>query len=222
MRVLTKDPNRFVIVDEVLDKDTFEKFWKWFEGQDFSCPHLGGWQKVWRLADGMPYGSHPYYHSKAPFNNELDAVYQNILFLARENQDVCGEEGKDWDEIVVRPYIYTAGCRLSWHNDPGYASACIFYPHKIWHAHWGGELFIALTPPSIAQADIKSTVNEITREWYSDFLNKYGLGTYVAPIPNRAVFTKGDVWHAINRVDQTAGDNIRCSVVCFFKKGKEK
>ena len=63
--------------------------------------------------------------------------------------------------------------------------------------------------------------NQINRNGGTKLLNHYGMGLYVSPLPNRIVFTKGKTWHCINRVDQSAGDNVRCSVVAFFLKEKK-
>ena len=60
----------------------------------------------------------------------------------------------------------------------------------------------------------------MTREFVSPILDEFGMGTYISPLPNRMAFTSGSVWHNISRVDQAAGDNVRCSVVAFFMKDK--
>lgn len=214
MRLTSKETD-FAVLDEVFEKDVFERFWAWFNHQNYAYRSITGWQKVWRINDGEVLGSNSYYHTKAPFGNEMDLLHQTIIYLAREHlKDIVGEEGKDWKEVNLMPYLYPVGTKLSWHDDYGYSGACIFYPHPKWDAHWGGELFVAKTPP-----DYKASGGDLlTRSQNSDMLNVYGMGVYIAPVPNRLVFTRGGVWHNINRVDQAAGDNIRCSVVAFFMK----
>ncbi len=78
-------------------------------------------------------------------------------------------------------------------------------------------MFIAKTlDNSIAGND------DITKRYYDPILNHFGMGIYISPLPNRAVFTRGQIWHSINRVDPNAGDHARCSIVAFFMKEKHK
>jgi hypothetical protein len=66
-------------------------------------------------------------------------------------------------------------------------------------------------------------VTGVDRRHFEDYCavtDNTGMGLYTAPSPNRLVFLKGGSWHQINRVDQNAGDHMRCSVVGFFTKEK--
>lgn len=220
MKLTTKD-SQLAVLDEVFSPETFKQFWSYFNNLDFAYRSMNGWQKVWRINDGQILASSPFYHSKAPFNNPMDWIDQTVTALAKEHlQDIVGKEGEDWYDILYTPYIYPAGTKISWHDDYGYTGACIFYPHQEWNPHWGGELCVARTPlPQEVQAG-KVSEDFMTREYVAPLLNAYGMGIYVSPLPNRMAFTSGSVWHSINRVDQSAGDNVRCSVVAFFlKKG---
>jgi hypothetical protein len=78
---------------------------------------------------------------------------------------------------------------------------------------------VAKTPPP-EQVSSNIPEDQMTREYVAPLINAYGMGVYASPLPNRMVFTKGSAWHSINRVDQAAGDNVRCSVVAFFLKEK--
>lgn len=158
-----------------------------------------------------------YKRSKAPFNCEMDWLHQIVYSFAQKLENVIGKEGEDWQDISFTPYLYPPGTKISWHNDGDFSGACIFYIHPDWNVHWGGELLIAKTPKD----KVPDQTDYMSRKDHSAFLNHYGLGHYITPLPNRLVFTKGDLWHCINRVDQAAGDNIRCSVVAFFKKIKD-
>lgn len=217
MKLTSKEAN-FAVVDEVFAQENFDAIWRWFNNSDFAYRSSGGWQKVWKLTDGQILSGPPYYHAKAPFNCEMDWIHQTILGMARQHfQDIVGVEGKDWYDISLTPYIYPPGTKISWHDDYGYSGACIFYPHKEWSTHWGGELFVAKTPkpeeiPGFQVTDV------VDRQYQSTLLNYYGMGVYLSPLPNRMVFTSGKTWHSINRVDTTAGDHCRCSVVAFFHR----
>ena len=217
MKLTTQDDN-LAVVDEVLSPEAFTNFWNYFNRMDFAYRSMTGWQKVWRINDGQILAGPPYYNSQGPFDDQMEWVRQNVSWLAKEHfEKIVGKEGEDWNEILFTPYIYPAGTKISWHNDHGYTGACIFYPHEKWNPHWGGELMVAKTLHGV-NGDPDNDL--ITREFVAPILDAIGMGVYVAPLPNRMVFTSGSVWHGINRVDQAAGDNARCSVVAFFMKDK--
>jgi len=219
MRLLVKD-SQLSVVDEVFENNVFYNFWNYFNSLEFAYRSVSGWQKVWRINDGQILSGISYYHSQSPFNSSIDWIDQVVTSLAKKNfEDIVGKEGEDWNEIMYTPYIYPAGTKISWHDDGCYTGACIFYPHLEWSPNWGGELFVAKTPPP-QECEFKGSMDMINRDFVSPLLNKYGMGTYVSPLPNRMVFTSGSVWHSINRVDQAAGDKVRCSIVAFFMKDK--
>jgi Rps23 Pro-64 3,4-dihydroxylase Tpa1-like proline 4-hydroxylase len=210
---LVHSDSNYAIIDDLLPQDVFWSFWQYFNQLSFqNCSHEQ-WLKVWKLSDGVVYRSPTFYNSKAPFGNLMDLLQQRVTWLAPNFKDLIGQQEKDWDEIQFTPYLYPAGTKISWHNDIGYTGACIFYAHPQWSAHWGGELQIAKT-----NNEEYVSSDSFSREEHSSFLNSYGFGTYIVPKPNRLVFTKGSCWHSINRVDSTAGDHVRCSVVGFFTK----
>src|SRR5690606_9772217 len=135
-RVISND--RFVVYDDVLPQDQFFELWNYVQNEKFVIPHMSGWQKVWRLNDGHPYGSMSYKHSDAPFNIPLDIFHELCLKMAETNSEFL----EDWDEITMRTYLYPRDTKLSWHNDTGYAGAIVYYAHPYWGSTWGGELFI--------------------------------------------------------------------------------
>lgn len=223
MRLTAKD-SHMAVVDEVFEPDVFKQFWAYFNSLSFAYRSMTGWQKVWRINDGQILASSPFYASKAPFNSPMDWLHQTVSAMATQHlEEVVGKQGVDWHDILLTPYIYPCGTKISWHDDYGYTGACIFYPHTTWNPHWGGELMLAKTPPPEQLKDIVQRGNEemMVRDFVAPVLNTYGMGVYVAPLPNRMVFTSGASWHGINRVDQAAGDNVRCSVVAFFLKEKQ-
>lgn len=221
MKLILKDSD-MAIVDHIFEPEVFKKFWAYFNQLDFAYRSMTGWCKVWRINDGQVLAGAPHYHKRAPFNTPLDWLHKTILALVDNYvSDIVGKEGEDWNDILLTPYIYPAGTKISWHDDFSYSGACIFYPHLEWNQHWGGELLVAKGPPKEEYAKIKEETKDfenMTRDYVLPVLNYYGMGRYVAPLPNRMVFTKGEVWHAINRVDQAAGDHMRCSIVAFFTK----
>jgi len=207
------------IFDEVFEPDTFRHFVHFFNNLDFAYRNANKWFKVWRASDGHIIAGQDVFHSDAPFNSPYDWLHHQVYNLAKSYlEDICGVEGKDWQQIVYTPYIYPAGTKISWHDDYGYAAACIFYCHKEWSPNWGGELMVAKTPPYDEVVDKNELDDQIIRSYVPKVINHDGYGHYINPLPNRMVFTKGGTWHSINRVDKSAGDNTRNSVVAFFKK----
>ncbi|RTK97717.1 MAG: hypothetical protein EKK64_00445 [Neisseriaceae bacterium] len=220
MKLVAKD-SYYAVIDDVLPKEQFDLFWKYFNSSDYAYRSMTGWQKVWRITDGQVLAGPPSYHSQAPFNNPMDVLHQSAIALAKQHfEEIVGKEDEDWKEFFLTPYIYPAGTKISWHDDYGYTGACIYYTHPEWGANWGGELFIAKTPSAQEIQESNIAPDNITREFIDPLLNHYGMGMYFTPKPNRMIFTSGKVWHAINRVDQSAGDHARCSVVGFFSKEK--
>lgn len=221
MKLTAKDDS-VAVLDEVFEPHVFSKFCNYFNSLDFAYRSMTGWVKVWKISDGQVLAGVPSYHSKSPFNCPLDWLHQTVTQLARQHfEDLVGKEGEDWKDIIFTPYVYPSGTKISWHDDECYTGACIFYPHPKWDPHWGGELMVAKVPPKEQIRGIGDyEPNVFTREYVTPVLNAQGFGLYFSPLPNRLIFTHGDTWHCINRVDQTAGDNVRCSVVAFFMKEK--
>lgn len=210
--------DKFAIFDDVFKQDLFDTFVRHFCEIDF-VKHNQNLIKVWKISDGEIFGGESHSSKKFPFNSPLDFVHNTVYYLAKNNiQDLVGKEGEEWTEIIYRPYIYPVGTKISWHNDSGYTAACIFYCHREWSPFWGGELMIANTPNSEQYPELKSSPDDLfSKDYTKPFLNYFGFGQYITPIPNRMVFTKGGVWHGINRVDVAAGENLRFSIVAFFK-----
>jgi hypothetical protein len=218
---LVSKSDEHAVLDNVFEKDIFEKFHYYFNSLDFAYRSMTGWQKVWRISDGLVLAGAPFYASKHPYNCMMDSIIRVIGNLAEQHfANVVGKKEEDWNEYFLTPYIYPAGTKISWHNDFTYSGAAIFYTHKFWNPNWGGELFLAKTSQRTEEAN--PIRDSIDRDSLVPLLNEYGMGSYFSPLPNRLIFTKGKVWHSINRVDSTAGDAVRSSIVAFFVKGKKE
>lgn len=199
----------FAVYDDVLEQPQFEALWVAVQQEEYLMPHVSGWTKVWRLTDGTCIGGKNYEAAGCPYGNYVDLM--NVMFtnVATAHPGLV----PSWASLTIRPYLYPRGTKLSWHNDLGYSGAAIFYVHPEWGSTWGGELFIAKTPP-----DDKYVPPHLDHRQEDAFLATYGVGTYITCKPNRLVLTRAGVWHAINRVDADAGDHCRASVVGFFKE----
>lgn len=213
--ILTAKDVQFAIVDETLDSDSFKNFWNYFGQLDFVYRSMTGWQKFWKINDGQILSSASY--NSTNLEAPLNAIHQGVSALAEQHlESIVGKKGEAWNEIVYTPFIYPVGSKTSWNNNYDCAASCIFYVHQEWNPHWGGELFIAKTPPK--EEIVTTTPNSITREYVSPLLDSYGMGIYISPLPNRMVFLKGSVWNFMNRIDQSAGDKVHCSIVAHFLK----
>lgn len=225
MQVTSTDNKDYAVLDGVLEGNMFKEFHSFFHNDlDFAYRALTGWQKVWKISDGLILSGPPFYNSKSPHNNMMDTIGQIVSALAEQHfSNIVGKKGVDWDDFFMTPYIYPMGTKISWHNDYSYSGAAIFYSHNFWGNGWGGELFLAKTRreyPSVEDSEKDKFSNSIlkNRVGLNSFLNEVGMGTYISPLPNRMVLTRGSVWHSINRVDPSAGDAMRSSVVAFFVK----
>jgi len=206
------ESSKFAIYDEIFGDETFKQIWHYVQNEKYTCPHLYEWMKIWRLTDSSPMGGPNHRCSERPFNNVLDTVTDQIVAGANMHSSLLGE----WNEMHIRCYLYPRGTKLSWHNDHDYNGACVFYAHPQWASTWGGELMISEMPKELPPSPEPSS--HLDHRWEDAVLEAYGMGTYITAKPNRMVFTSGSVWHAINRIDEDAGDHVRCAIVCFFQK----
>lgn len=211
---LTAQDSRYVVFDDVLPD--FDGFLRFFGRQEFASVSLSGWKRVWRPTDGDVLATRQHRHLEAPFGSKMDEIHHVVSTMASSHlRDFVGP----WGDILIKSYIYAEGTRISWHNDVGYSAAAIFYAHDSWKASWGGELLVAESPPEDVRARVESAAaasQDGLRRLHDPLVEHMGVGHYISPKPNRLVFTRGGVWHCINRVDRSAGDALRCSVVCFF------
>ena len=192
---LTIQTENMVVLDDVLTKEHFKAMWQYTETEQYAIPHVQNWIKVWRLGDNLPMGGPEYVrgpNNNEPFGNAMDLMVAYTMEIAKLYPKYMGE---DYDEAVFRSYLYPRNTKLSWHDDSIYKSAMVFYTHRRWNNSWGGELMVEETPES-------------------------GVGIFVQAKPNRLVLTRAPILHQINRVDADAGENVRSSIVAFFRKSQ--
>ena len=46
--------SQFHIYDDVLKPEEFDQLWQYVQLQKFASVHKNGWNKVWRMTDGLP------------------------------------------------------------------------------------------------------------------------------------------------------------------------
>lgn len=215
MKLVVATP-QVVVYDDVMDENAFAALWRWVQMEEYALSHTAKWYKVWRATDGQPLMGHEMLNSKRPFHNGMDIAAHYITEIAKHHPQHCGQQDKDWNEIIFRSYVYPRGTKISWHNDVGYVSAALFYTHPKWSPQWGGELYVGEVPENYDKTT-QEVGPHLTHDWWDGFLGERGIGMYIQPKPNRLVLMPAGVWHMISRVDPDAGDNNRCSVVGFFK-----
>lgn len=229
MIVSLMEEEKFVVLDEVLEKKEFQELHKNFHSNlDFAYRSITGWKKVWAISDGQILAGPSFNYDQAPFNNFIDPLVSLFAALATQHfPKIFGKKGEDWDTFDVTPYIYPEGTKISWHNDGSFQCALIYYVHNMWNPDWGGELMIPATETLLpTKEDIEKDSNYKNhtlpgRYGLDSFLNRKGFGTYINPLPNRIVLTKSNVWHGINRIDKSAGNALRSSFVAFFSKSSK-
>ncbi len=239
---VTLHNDQMMVLDHVLPQDRFKALSSALKLEKYRWVHHGGWQKVWRLLDGAPLAG-DLVHSHAvnceghvyPTGAEIDSVIDAVLGLADEIASLVGRQGREWATCSCRPYVYPLGAGLSWHVDEvRYTGSFIYYAHETWNANWGGELLVAdatcrVKYPTVDLADpnarrMLETLHAgqiVDATYISSKLMETGCGQYVMPRPNRLVVLSAGNYHAIKRVDPSAGDHARVSVTGFFQSVPE-
>src|SRR5262245_22743361 len=203
MKVVLKN-EQVCVIDDLLPVHEFNRLWQGLQTEPFRTPQVGGtWQKVWRLTGGTPLkGS----ERSAKTGDYMDAAWDAFEEVRKAHREFLTKT-----KLAITSYIYPPGTKLAWHSDHGYGGTFTYYCHPRWSATWGGELLVALT------RETKQRTEGLDHAWQDEFLLAQGHGLYIACKPNRLVLQKEGIWHAINRVDPDAGDNVRVSIVGFFR-----
>jgi hypothetical protein len=147
-----------------------------------------------------------------PTETALDIVIERLRDHRSAIDEIICARGAAWSNATVCPYLYPAGCGLSWHTDGAYVGAYIYYAHQKWSPHWGGELLV-----SAGEAGESSAPNRrLVKDDEAEPPPMAGMGYFFAPRPNRMIYLRGGTFHAIKKVEAAAGDNMRISVSGFF------
>ncbi len=241
---LTARGTGFLVYDDVLEPEAFEKLWLYMQRAQYCWVHAQGWLKAWRLTDGTPLGGPVSYSDEAtaravnppgwqpppescyPTHRHIDELLKVIAAEHASWAPLIGRAGEDWIGFTAKPFLYPQGAGLSWHEDTNnYTGAFTYYAHPEWNVQWGGELMFT----GEAGADRRDSrgsiyhVNPAERSGQhldnsleNARLMEQGLGQFVFPKPNRLVVVQTGVAHAVNPVTKAAGDRVRASVAGFF------
>jgi len=241
---LTARGKGFLVYDEVLEAESFQKLWLYMQRTQYCWVHAQGWLKAWRLTDGMPLGGPVSYSDETtvkalnppgwqappgcayPTGRPIDALLEVISTRHADWKALIGEVGAQWRGFTAKPFLYPQGTGLSWHEDTdSYTGAFTYYAHPEWNVQWGGELMFT----GAAGADREDCQGGIYHQDPSlrcgqhmdnslenSRLMEQGLGQFVFPKPNRLVIVQTGVAHAVNPVSKAAGDRVRASIAGFF------
>ena len=212
-----------VVIDDLLDKETFAAMGSELANGRYESVHSRGWDKAWRVGDGVPLrGGAVYYDpfgavdrpgARYPTSSVVDTFIDALRALAAQHPEVVGREGRDWRTIFLSPWLYPVGSALSLHLDGGaYAGAFTYFAHPTWGMHWGGELVLLDDDDDFVTPGAQLGVTGWLRR------DEVGpaLGTCVFARPNRLALLGPQRPHLIHRVDLNAGDHVRTSLAGFF------
>jgi hypothetical protein len=233
MRCVLQD-ERFAVYDDFLAPPDQARVWRFVQAQRYQGFHQRGWSSVWRLHDGEPLSSAVVFSARSehasgsdpsasggpalhvyPTGTGIDRLIEELSLAADRFEPLVGEQGRAWSLFTSRAFLYRAHTGLGWHTDSTvFTGAFSYYAHQEWNSCWGGELFIASTPPGWATRHV--TDSPLDNHGESAQLLELGFGQYVSPKPNRLVVLKAGVPHRITPVLAAAGAHVRCSIAGFF------
>jgi len=228
----------FTIIDGFLSSQQRDRLWNYFQIQPFRRVDELEKQGDWLLEDsgvlrGPTAGWGRTFDSQYPTGTPLDEVIKAVVDTSDVFEPTVGKKGQDWDVFSAMTTLYIAGQGLVWHRDAmDNAGSWVYYAHNEWNVEWGGELLLAherdIPPeygvylhrlrPMTGFADPPAWKSHLDNHDANELLMARGIGSYVAPKPNRLVVIKGGTPHAIAKVRASAGRRVRASVGGFFKR----
>lgn len=242
MRLVRKN-SQFCVFDNFLSSEDFKLVLDYIRDEEYQSVHARGWDKVFRLSDGIPLkgpavfsdrceGIDEIEHKAYPTNTSMDIFIKRLLRHTENFTEWIGRKSIEWEIFTAKPFLFPQGTSLSWHDDSiNKTGSYIFYAHPYWNVQWGGELFVAdKTVNNIKSSEMKVTDSTSEKLVGQHFDNEYenqkllevNIGHYIIPKPNQLIVLSAGNLHMINRVSPTAGNHIRCSISGFFLKARSK
>jgi hypothetical protein len=227
----------YAVFDDVLAAEDFKLFWNYLQDETYRSIRADNWIKAFRTGDGDCLQGPVYLSDRItadqpykpyPTGLGIDLLFEKVRAEAAAFKPWVGERGQDWDYFSARPYLYPAGCGLSWHDDSlSYIGAFAYYGHPEWNIQWGGELLVADEKPRIGAYPKRPVLGDkegkligfhLDNTAQNERLLGPGLGAYILPKPNRLVLIARGISHTIKKTEADAGDRVRGSVTGFFVK----
>lgn len=237
---LTFNSEKFAIFDDVLSDIQFSKLWEYVCSENYrsfhSHPATGHvYWKIFHGSDTAPLRGPDVISAPLipdfpsfPTRTTFDIFIKFLLDHHSAFQKWVGRKKVDWDLFTAMPSLMPAGSVLNWHSDPTYAGSYAFYVHPFWDIEWGGELLItSKAVPRLGAAKRKAFQARINQaiQYRGSFMASAerteailtaGYGHYIFPKPNRLVLISRGIYHKVNKVGSSAGDNFRSSIGGFF------
>ena len=207
--------------------------WRLDDGRVLRGPDIYYGDIAGRVAD-VKRGSFAY-----PTRTAIDLLVAAFVAAEPLVAKLIGKQGPDWRTMALAPRLYERGSSLYWHRDsPSVVTgSSTYYGHPEWNIQWGGELFIAdpssrsipedygptfMGPKEVMGKGLVQLSSHLDNREANSTLMEAGVGSFVAPKPNRLVVMKTGNPHMINKVQPAAGDHVRASVTMFFiRPGQE-
>ena len=194
--------DKATVFDDVLPIDDFAQVWSSVQKEEFSIDRTVAEHSLyWRHGDVLAASSAPCDYSQT--GNGYRDTFKSVCF------DVADQLGLTYSGFLSSVQLYGRGTKLSWHRDHGGVGTFAYYVHPEWKPTWGGELYV---PEQVVRTETnKDRKLAYGTEMWDDLAAGWGL--WIAPKPNRLVYTSPDVLHQVNRVDPDAGDNLRVALI---------
>lgn len=228
----------FTVLDGVLGAEQRDRLWNYFQLQPFQRVDALGLQGQWLLEDsavlrGPTVGWGQAWDAQYPTKTPIDDLMKAVADAAPHFAATAGARGAEWDVFSAAPTLYAAGQGLVWHRDgDDDTGSWIYYAHREWNIEWGGELFVAHESalpaeygaflhrlrPMAEMAAAPAWPSHLDNQDANQLLMERGIGSYIAPKPNRLVIVKGGAPYAIAKVRPSAGRQVHASVGGSFKR----
>lgn len=229
-RITFNDPN-YCVIDDFLDDESFFALHESVKTEKFFYENSLEWNTVWHPLNGnslitglKSYGDTGMPSVQYPLDKPIDRFMEAIVDAQSSFERLLLPAEQENAELrfTTAGFLYRAGWNLPWHIDHGnqnYRGAFAYYLHENWRGNWGGELMISGEERKFEGQDgdidlgFRQGVGFPAPAFVTD-----GVGTFIMPKPNRIVFLRQGVLHAINAVSPLAGENMRFSLAGFFIK----
>lgn len=207
--------NRFHFVDDCLPNGLFTEAVEWHGTQDMSNS-MGPGAGIRNFTDGTAFHGNTLLWMGEDFEDRLlNSLVHQLLKEFSQQPEIVGVYGKDWDCFTLTPWCHPVGARLGWHTDhlkdgPVRKAAFTLFLNPTWEYDWGGHLQIIDRPSD--EVDMEARPQWKGRAPSLD----NPLPVVIPPKPNRLAFFTSGTWHSVSRIDPSAGDTLRQTVVGFL------
>jgi hypothetical protein len=205
------------VYDDVLPEAVFHELWRLMNALPYQSTAAKVWAKVWNIGDGH------ILRAKQHLTDELgmprsgtvvDELIDRVREIAATHPALMGFTG-----LAVIPYVWPQATGISWHSDGAAMQAehrvggFTFYAHKEGNAEWGGE-FLLYPESGVGGEELPFDNSEVSNQILSR-----GVGTWVAPRPNRLLVITGDALHKVAKTTPFAAPRVTIQGFVFRQVG---